>query len=319
VTTLNQDRKVFGLGLSRTGTTSLGKALNILGIRTVHFPADHATRIELTAGQYTLSILEQYQGVVDIPLVPYYAQLDSIYPGSKFILTVREIESWLTSVEGHWRRWRDRDPHKAFTDFVCACVYGTLAYNRDRFHYVYEIHHKNVCDYFSGRSTDLLIMDLFQGEGWDELCHFLGLPIPQIPFPHLNQGHENEEWMRKLDLAAQEISTLLPVQSAFILVDDGKLGCSVVPERVAIPLIEREGVYYGPPPDSGTAIHEMEALRGHGVGFIVFAWPSFWWLEHYSGFQQHLSSKYFCVLETDTVVVFDLRRELPAKGCSRQS
>ena len=79
--------KVFGLGLSKTGTSSLSDALEILGIKTIHYPCDSTTIQELRSGIYRLSILEDYQGVTDTPVVPYYAQLDSIYPESKFILT----------------------------------------------------------------------------------------------------------------------------------------------------------------------------------------------------------------------------------------
>src|SRR5688572_13581789 len=100
---LEGHQKVFGLGLSKTGTTSLGGALNLLGIETIHYPHDQKTYHDLRNGNYRLSILEEYQGAVDIPVAPYYAQLDTIYPDSKFILTVRDKDSWLTSAEVHWR------------------------------------------------------------------------------------------------------------------------------------------------------------------------------------------------------------------------
>jgi hypothetical protein len=87
-------RKVFGLGLTKTGATSLGDALNTLGIRTIHYPHDEETYVDLTSGNYRLSVLEEYQGVVDISVAAYFAQLDKLYPGSKFILTIRDKVSW---------------------------------------------------------------------------------------------------------------------------------------------------------------------------------------------------------------------------------
>lgn len=95
---LTPDQKVFGLGLSRTGTASLGHALNLLGVKTIHYPHDERTFADLRNANYRLHILDDYQGIVDIPVCPYYPQLDEVYPGSKFILTVREKNSWLTSL-----------------------------------------------------------------------------------------------------------------------------------------------------------------------------------------------------------------------------
>ena len=61
------DAKVFGIGLSRTGTVSLTAALNVLGIDAVHYPNDAATQEELKAGRYRLSVLDRVQALTDIP------------------------------------------------------------------------------------------------------------------------------------------------------------------------------------------------------------------------------------------------------------
>ena len=147
---LEQHQKVFGLGLSKTGTSSLTEALNLVGIRSVHYPFDERTLEELKAGCYRLSILEEYQGIMDLPVAPFYAQLDRVYPGSKFILTVRERASWLRSCELHWRlmsEWLENFPQfKRFQEFIGACVYGAHGFNRERFSYVYETHERNVRD-----------------------------------------------------------------------------------------------------------------------------------------------------------------------------
>ena len=304
---LKQHQKVFGLGLSRTGKTSLCEALNILGIKSIHFPCDQTTYDELRKGHYKFSILKSYQGVVDIPFVPYYAQLDKAFPESKFILTVGEVNSWLKSVENQWRLWRHRDPHKEFTDFVCACVYGTLEFNEDRFRYVYETHCRNVLEYFANRSEDLLVLNLFEGDGWGKLCSFLGMRIPAVPFPHLNSDEDIAKWMQQLDLAIKDLAQLIPSGEVFILADEAKLGGQVTTEGRFISFLERDGQYWGPPPDDETAIRELERLRRSGANFMVFGWPAFWWLDYYSGFHHHLRAQFRCVLENDRLIVFDLR------------
>jgi hypothetical protein len=193
---LEQHSKVFGIGLSKTAGMSLAEALNILGVKTAHCPCDPKTFEELRRGHYRLTILEEYQGATDTPIVPYYPQLDPIYPGSKFILTVREKESWLRSAEHHWSSiptwWREGSYMRQFSDFISACVFGSIEFSRERFLYVYESHYRQVTEYFKDRPDDLLIMDICGGDSWEQLCSFLGMPIPDVPFPHANRAEYDE-------------------------------------------------------------------------------------------------------------------------------
>ena len=58
-----------------------------------------------------------------------------------------------------------------------------------------------------------------------------------------------------------------------------------------LPFIERDGVYWGTPADDHEAIAELNRMHQKGINFIVFAWPAFWWLDHYKGFSEYLKSK----------------------------
>ena len=184
--------RIFGIGLSRTGTTSLTAALQHLGINSLHYPHDLVTHSELAAGQYDLSILEDFQAITDITAPPFYPQFDAVYPGSKFILTVRETGSWLKSVRAHFERLvphMEENPElRPFTEFICAVVYGTLKFNEGRMTDVYETHLRNVRSYFANRPEDLLVIDICAGQGWKDLCSFLGCDVPSIPFPHKNRA-----------------------------------------------------------------------------------------------------------------------------------
>jgi hypothetical protein len=186
--------KVFGIGLSRTGTRSLAAALNQLGIKTRWFPCDPTTFTELLSGNLELTLLREYQGLTDTPAVPYYPQFDRLYAGSKFILTVRDQASWLQSVEKHWTNFGFTGPEPAsapfwriFGCFINCCVYGCHGFNAERFAYVYETHLANVQRYFAGRPESLLVMDICAGQGWEMLCPFLGCPVPETPFPRVDK------------------------------------------------------------------------------------------------------------------------------------
>jgi hypothetical protein len=291
--------KVFGLGLSKTGTSSLAEALNALGIRTIHYPAGDSTFECLRNGRYRLPILEEYQGAVDIPVAPFYAQLDAEYPGSRFVLTVRDPESWLRSVELHWELmmdWWHRYPDfQRFQEFISARVYGAVEFDRDRFLQAYETHRRDVERYFKDRPEDLLVLDICGGEGWEALCPFLGLEIPDLPFPHAN------EWMHQLLMATQELASVVPPGESMVLIDQDSFGKGFSEGRRAIPFTAREGRYWGPPSGGAQAVAELSASEAR---YVVIGWPAFWWLDDYPELCAHLDERFACVLDNDRLKVF---------------
>lgn len=117
---------------------------------------------------------------------------------------------------------------------------------------------------------------------------------------------EHKVWGKQLRLAMQELTHLIPQNETFILVDDNTWAQSFV-DRYAIPFLERDGQYWGSPPDSNTAIREFERLHRAGAKFMVFAWPAFWWLDYYRELNHHLRSAFRCVLQNERLIVFDLQ------------
>ena len=89
--------KIICIGLPKTGTSSLHRALEILGLKSVHYPHDEETVAQLRRGDYRLKVLEENDAVSDVPIAAIYPQLDTAFPGSKLILTTREVDSWIRS------------------------------------------------------------------------------------------------------------------------------------------------------------------------------------------------------------------------------
>ncbi len=182
--------RVFGLGLSRTGTRSLTAALHCLGWDTVHYPTDVQSLRDLERGDGRFALLEHYDGLTDITASPYYAQLDANYPGSKFVLTVRDEDAWIRSARNHWAgRPAHNDStkdevHLRVRRLLRAATYGCYEFQEQRFRWVYRQHLEAVKRYFAGRPEDLLLYPLCEGAGWEPLCEFLGVPCPSEPFPH---------------------------------------------------------------------------------------------------------------------------------------
>lgn len=182
--------KVFGLGLSRTGTKSLTVALHLLGFNVAHYPTDQESFAAMARGDGRFPLLEHYDGLTDIVTIPFLAELDALYPGSRFVLTVRAKEDWLGSMEEHWRGkslvipgYEDTSAMRV-RGLLRAAVFGCYEFNQERLARIYDDHFARVCAYFGDRPEDLLILDIVGGEGWEKLAPFLGYAPPDVPFPY---------------------------------------------------------------------------------------------------------------------------------------
>ena len=176
--------KIFGIGLSKTGTTSLANALQILGYK---------TKDNMGVGKYAtgdlssvdLDVVDANDALTDTPIPSFYRELDARFPWSKFILTVRDSEGWLKSCKKQFtKRFAEvqTDAHKRlFLD-----LYGTDVFDDQRFANGYATFVDGVREYFKDRPHDLLTIDIAAGEGWEKLCPFLERPVPDLPFPKAN-------------------------------------------------------------------------------------------------------------------------------------
>ncbi len=178
-------RKIFAIGLNRTGTMTLNQCATILGFRSIHYDAA-LTRAVATRGDLSgvLRILPQYDFFSDWPWPLIYRELDALVPGSQFILTTRASETaWFESLKKHSLRTHPlRHSRK--------CVYGYCYPHRHERHFkeFYLRHNERARSYFAGRPGDFLELNWERGDGWEKLCAFLGKDNPAIPLPHRNQS-----------------------------------------------------------------------------------------------------------------------------------
>jgi SAM-dependent methyltransferase len=112
----------------------------------------------------------------------------------------------------------------------------------------------------------------------------------------------------RIQIAAQELASLIPLSASFILVDQDQLRWDLTLSRCIIPFPEHEDRYWGLPANDQAAIHELERLRSTGVNDIVFAWPAFWWLDFYKEFAQYLRTHFSCSLDNERLMAFDMRQ-----------
>jgi hypothetical protein len=181
--------RVFGIGMMKTGTTSLHEAFQTLGFDSGHWKsAEWAKTIWWEMNKWGRSrTLEQDQALCDNPIPILYEKLDRAYPGSKFILTVRDEDEWIRSMENFWtyegnpRRWTwDVD---GFSHKMHGIIYGQIEFNEKIFRERYRKHNSEVENYFDGR-PDFLRLKVNGETSMEELCRFLGRPVVNTKFPH---------------------------------------------------------------------------------------------------------------------------------------
>ena len=197
--------KILGVGLSRTGTKSLTGALQILGFTTLHNDRERLNRIIFGEDNSPdFRIYDDIHVVTDLPSAYFFRELLLAYPNAKAILTERETDSWLSSYQRHAHH--DRLPQVTGFKKRLALAMGRRKQIRQVELYRYKIEMRNLVygsvDFreFLHRkkyeehnaaikreipSDRLLVMDIVGGDGWEKLCPFLGLDLPDVEFPHL--------------------------------------------------------------------------------------------------------------------------------------
>jgi hypothetical protein len=167
--------KVWGIGLARTGTTTLCEVFRRLGYeRVLHNPR--------------FLLLEQADAAADNECALFYRYLDYRFPGSKFILTTRALPDWLKSIKFVLEKYPVCSRTENVAIFRRMTLYGTVSFDQLKMTNTYLRHHAEVRHYFRDRTSDLLEVDFGQGDGWERICTFLKLPVPNEPFPHLNRS-----------------------------------------------------------------------------------------------------------------------------------
>lgn len=179
--------KVFGIGFHKTGTSSLGKALAILGYRvggvTRQKDPDIADKV-LDVAWGTIDS-QRYDAFQDNPWPILFKEIDARYPGSKFVLTVRPTDKWIASQVRHFGT--RTTPMREWI-YGVGCPSG----NEDVYIARYERHNAEVREHFKDRPQDMIEMQFERGDGWEKLCSLLDAPVPDQPWPHANAATARE-------------------------------------------------------------------------------------------------------------------------------
>jgi len=221
--------EVAGVGMGRTGTLSLKLALEMLGFgpcyhmtELLHTPArvDFWRRAWAGDADALARALAGYRSTTDFPAHGLYAQLYQTYPSARFILTTRHAERWYDSAAGTIFNAKPgfaeylsiglRMPfNKGVRQTVDVYKLVDLAFQRDfdgrltdRAHCIqrFKEHEDNVRAVIP--ADQLLVFEV--KDGWEPLCAFLGVDVPDVPFPRAND--HSDWWSRRKQGATSMLS-----------------------------------------------------------------------------------------------------------------
>ncbi|REE97974.1 sulfotransferase family protein [Thermomonospora umbrina] len=201
---------VIGAGFPRTGTSSTKAALERLGFGPCHHMFElmsHPEQVErwlsiLEPGPNDWDrILQGYRSSVDWPSAFFWRELADAYPDAKVVLTIRDPERWYASMrdtifkanvaplpEGeHPHLSTMRAIRPTLLNMIWLKTYGTGTGTVPTKEQAITAFERHIVEVRETLPADRLLV--FEArEGWGPLCDFLGVPVPDDPFPHLNDG-----------------------------------------------------------------------------------------------------------------------------------
>lgn len=180
--------KLLGAGLSRTGTFSLCQALRILGFNAIHWePGRLRDIMNGTNNNPDFRRYDDVDAVTDLPAALFYNELCAAYPGCRLILTVRNEDEWYHSVKIHYEvrvpaNMKDQPELLSEARATQMYVYGSDRVSEFLYKKKFLDHNQQVINAY----PDSLVMDITAGDGWEPLCDYLGVSVPDVEFPCIN-------------------------------------------------------------------------------------------------------------------------------------
>ncbi|MCA8902730.1 MAG: hypothetical protein KDA53_15935 [Hyphomonas sp.] len=203
--------QVISAGFGRTGTMSLKLALEQLGFGPCHHMEEVLAHGEVQVPLWTAAadgkadfgaLYAGYGAAVDWPTAAFWKELAGAYPEAKFILSSRSVDSWVRSfsetihaVISDRSKWPP--PAVPWLLMVEKVLHRSLkgASDPEALAAIFEAHEAEVKAFFP--PGKLLVHQA--KDGWEPLCAYLGVPVPDTPYPRTNSKDEFFENIKAAD------------------------------------------------------------------------------------------------------------------------
>ncbi len=203
--------KIIGAGMGRTGTASLKVALEALGIGRCYHMSEVLKNPQWTKDWINVAeghadwdkIFRGYSATVDNPSCNYWKELARYYPDAKVILTLRDANSWFDSTNEtiHSIEFAGFIKNSPFGEMVQKTIWDVMENRMQDREYMVDFFTKRSAEIMSTVAPErLLVFEI--GDGWEPLCEFLGVPVPNFDFPRINSRDETKALLSNLMAAS---------------------------------------------------------------------------------------------------------------------
>ena len=185
---VSSKHKVFAIGFNKTGTSSLHELFIKLDYHSTH--GEFWRKTEST-------LFHKYFDAFCDGIPHDFVALDNEYPDSKFILQVRDLDTWMSSRIEHIQRRPSNRKNKVSADWTTD-LESLESWVRQR-----NEHHLRILRHFEKRPNDLLIVNFIRDQDAAlKISQFLGAsPTPEKP--HANKNRKINSRVRHSELIAQ--------------------------------------------------------------------------------------------------------------------
>jgi hypothetical protein len=194
--------KVIGAGLGRTGTASLKMALEQLGFGRCYHMGEVLSKLDavplwVAAGKGAPDwdrIFDGYASAVDYPSCSFWREQMSHYPDAKIVLSTRDPESWFDSVNStimadDTNAWIRETPLREFFEL---CVWRDFEPHISDREFMVDYYRRREAEIEASVPAERLLVYNVK-EGWEPLCTFLEVDVPDAPFPRVNSREETRK------------------------------------------------------------------------------------------------------------------------------
>jgi hypothetical protein len=227
--------KVIGAGFGRTGTLSLRQALDDLGFGPTYHGEDILWRpTQIRAWQQAAHgkpvdfdrMFRKFGSAVDYPVCNFWKELAAHYPEAKIVLSVRDPEGWYRSTRDTIYAARTMAPKymrrlipttRWYVDWTDTVMWDGIFEGRfDDKDFAIKVFEQHIETVKAEADPDrLLVFNV--AEGWEPLCGFLGVPVPDHPFPRLNDTDRMKRAITSYKIGSRVIPPVAAGAAALLL------------------------------------------------------------------------------------------------------
>ena len=212
--------KVIGAGLGRTGTLSLKLALEHIGFGPCYHMTEIMAQVRRRLPQWNSvvraapdwdAIFDGFVATVDYPTCTYWRELAAHYPDARVILSDRDAGSWYDSV-------RQTIFSPAALESFLGSPMGEFMRGAVLRDFVDQLGDRDwMIGYFNqwresviaGLPAERLLVHR-SAEGWEPLCAYLGVPVPDAPYPRVNSKDEVRDVVDVSESEAEDPAAMTP-------------------------------------------------------------------------------------------------------------